>query len=82
MEDYTEGDIWREYKGHNQKKRWDNYEKSKTILFQHGISYRVVSEFSGHLKIGDWNFWPTTGKFYNEKTGTKGRGVFNLIKIL
>lgn len=35
-----------------------------------------------HLVIGDFDFWPSTGLFKNRKTGKKGRGVFNLIKVL
>lgn len=35
-----------------------------------------------HYKIDGWDFWPTTGKFYNSKTDVKGRGVFDLIRKL
>ena len=76
-------DDWAEYRGNNQKKRWNNYEKSVALLDDYGAEYRVCDPGTGHLKIRDeWSFWPTTGKFYNEKTGEKGRGVFNLLKLL
>lgn len=32
--------------------------------------------------IGDFDFYPSTGLFRNRKTNKKGRGIFNLIKLI
>lgn len=77
-----EGEIWNRVKEQRQVKRWDNVDKSLAILKEKGIRYETLNSSVGHYRIGDWNFWPTTGKFYNPKTGKKGRGVFNLIRYI
>ena len=77
-----EGDFWREVKKERQEKKHSNEDSSIRLLKHRGIKYEVLSESSSHYRIGDWSFWPTTGKFYNPKTGKKGRGVRNLLKII
>ena len=47
-----------------------------------GIEFVVLSEECKHLRVGAFDFWPSTGKFYNQKTKHKGRGVFNLMKLV
>lgn len=82
-EEMSDSEMWAAIKAEGQKKRWSNYEKSCQILKDRGIPFKVLSEGGGHLRVGDhWSFWPTTGKFYNQKTKEKGRGVFNLINKL
>ncbi len=80
--DTTEGEIWSAHREEGKKKRWSNRDNSLRILRDHKIVYKILDENTAHYKIGSWNFWPTTGKFYNEKTKEKGRGVFNLLKHL
>lgn len=78
----TESEMWAEYRGNNQKKRWDNYKQSIEILQKKGIPFEVMKNES-HLKVmGDWDFWPSTGKFINNRLKIKGRGIFNLINQL
>ncbi len=81
-DDEDEGDFWRRFKEQKSKKKKKNVESSLSVLQKRGINYKTLSERSRHYRIGDWNFWPSTGKFHNQKTGVKGRGVFNLIKKL
>lgn len=68
----------------SQKKRKRNRENSTEILKSRGV------EFSSHNKgahlivtsrYGLVDFWPGTGKFIVRKSGEKGRGVFNLLKM-
>lgn len=75
-----EGEIWSEIREAGQKKRNANYISSLALLKSKGVQFREYP--NGHVKIGDWNFWASTGKFYNEVTKEKGRGVFNLLKKL
>ena len=77
-----EGDVWREIKKINTDKRWSNDKSSIEILKRKKIEYKVLNASLSHYKVGDWDFWATTGKFYNQKTKRKGRGVFNLLKEL
>lgn len=76
-----DSEMWREYREEGRKRRWSNDEKSIALLKQKGIPFKILNKDLSHYRVGDFDFWATTGKFYNQKTGKKGRGVFNLIKI-
>lgn len=76
------GEMWREHKKARSRKKSQNVVDSLAILEENGIDYVCLSEHSRHYRIGNWDFWPSTGKFYNFRTGEKGRGVFNLLEIL
>lgn len=73
---------WKKVKEESKKKRWSNYQKSIEMLSKKGISYRVLDHLTGHIRVGKYDFWPTTGKFYDPKTKETGRGVKNLIEKL
>jgi len=75
-----DGEMWQAIKEERRKKRWSNLEQSLKALQRVGISYQVLNADIGHYRIGDYDFWPSTGKFINRKTKYTGRGVFNLIK--
>lgn len=75
-----DAEIWNAIKEEGRQKRWDNRDKSLAILKERGIPIEELDEGSAHYRVDGWSFWPTTGKFYNPKTGERGRGVFNLIK--
>lgn len=77
-----DGEMWAEIRADSQKKRWENVEKSLQILYSKGFPVKVINEPTAHYRVEGWDFWPTTGKFYNSKTKQKGRGVFNLIKVI
>ncbi|CAB4149906.1 hypothetical protein UFOVP558_47 [uncultured Caudovirales phage] len=67
--------AWRE---HKKEKKKSNLHKSLFILDQAGIPYRMLSDT--HYRVGEWDFWPSTGLFINTRTKKRARGVFNLIK--
>jgi hypothetical protein len=77
-----EGDFYRAIKKERQEKRWSNNEKSLKILEEKGIKYETLNSSIGHYRIGNFDFWPNTGMFYNRKLKKAGRGVFNLINFL
>lgn len=77
-----EGEMWKDYKKHQQEKRWKNNEQSLKILRDKGIMVTILNEDQAHYRIKGFNFWATTGKFYNPHTGEKGRGVMNLLKVI
>lgn len=81
-EETTEGTIWDEHKKERAEKKRQNVISSLALLDHKGIEYKTLSEGTRHYRVGDWDFWPSTGKFYNQKTKEKGRGVRNLIKKL
>lgn len=59
-----------------------NRENSIRILEEQRIDYKILSEGAGHYRIGEYDFWPSTGKFINRMDGKSGRGVFELIKLI
>ncbi len=73
-------EMFRDLKKISQEKKANNEKNSLNILKQNGIEYKVLNEASKHYRVMDFDYWPSTGKFYNQKTGEKGRGIFNLIK--
>lgn len=77
-----DSEMWNKIHEDGKAKRWRNAEWSIQFLKDLGIAFRVLNEESSHYRVGDFDFWPTTGKFYNQKTGQKGRGVKNLIKTI
>lgn len=74
------GDIFNGWKEEKQKKRASNLVNSLELLNEHGIEPQKLS--SSHFRIGEFDFWPSTGKYLNRKTGRYSRGVRNLIKAL
>jgi len=77
-----EGEIWEAHKAERKAKKADNEQKSLAILRSKGFEIETLNESVRHYRVQGYSFWPSTGKFYNPKTGEKGRGVFNLIKKL
>lgn len=64
----------------SQERRASNREKSLAILRERGIEYKTFTQ--DHYRVGEFDYWPSTGKFYNQRTKQKGRGVFNLLRVL
>lgn len=77
-----EADQWKGYKKERQEKRWQNEKQSLDLLRKNGIHFECLSESVGHYRVGQFDFWPTTGKFINRLTKEAGRGVFKLIMLL
>lgn len=75
-----EADFWNSIKKYKQEKRNKNEADSKRILKEWEIDF--IEKPNGHIIVGDWSLWTTTGKFYNHMTQQKGRGVFNFIKVI
>ena len=75
-----DGNMWEAIHEEKKKKRLNNQIQSLKILEKEGIKVKRFSDW--HYKVGDYDFWPTTGKFINRVTKEGGRGVFNLLKIL
>ena len=77
-----ESKFWEVHKSARKEKKKDNEKKSLDILTALGIKFFILNADCCHYRVEDYDFWPTTGKFYNQRTGDKGRGVMNLIKII
>lgn len=72
------GDLFKALKEESKAKKLSNAESSRYMLLNSGIKFKDLSDT--HLRVGDFDFWPSTGLFINIKTKKRGRGVFNLIK--
>lgn len=75
-----EKNDWSDHREKRREKKQQNLKSSLAVLRSKGIKYETLNEGNGHCRIGDWDFWPTTGKFLNIKTKEAGRGVFSLLK--
>ena len=78
------GEMWEQHKKERQEKRASNRDYSPKLLNKAKIEFKSLNH-GAHLKIqtsfGPIDFWPGTG-YWKTSTGTKGRGVRNLIKFI
>lgn len=42
----------------------------------------VEEKANGHIRVSGCDFWCTTEKFYNPRTGEKGMGLRNFIEMI
>jgi hypothetical protein len=76
------GELFRDWNEDKKAKKRDNAEKSLQILLERVGKYRINILSPDHFRLGDYDFWPSTGLFIHLKTKKRGRGVFNLIDKL
>jgi hypothetical protein len=72
------GEIFAAWKEESKRKKLSNAESSRYTLLNSGVKFQDLSDT--HLRVGEFDFWPSTGLFIHIKTKKRGRGVFNLIK--
>jgi len=78
-EENEEAELWRKHREASQEKKAGNLQNSTQILKDRGVPFKVLSSI--HYRVGDWDFWASTGLYIHRATGKRGRGVFNLIKL-
>jgi hypothetical protein len=74
------GDTFKAWREEKQEKRASNLASSLELLKARGHQFTVLSEH--HFRIGDFDFWPSTGKYLNRTTKRFGRGVLGLLAKL
>ena len=74
------GDYYNDLKEASKQKKIENLSSSLQLLEDNNIRFQKFS--NTHIRIGDYDFWPSTGLFRNIKTNKSGRGVFNLMRRL
>ncbi len=65
----------------SKQRRAGNREQSTAELVKAGVFFETKNHGT-HLIVGDYDFFPGTGLWSHRKSGTTGRGVFNLIREL
>lgn len=79
MSDWEYAEAFKALKEEGRKKRASNLANSLSILTAMGITFKLLSPT--HVRVGAFDFWPSTGLFMNTKTKKRGRGVHNLIRL-
>lgn len=74
------GDDFRAWREHRRKKKAKNLEFAPDIFREHDVKFRMLSD--DHFRVGEFDFWPSTGLFIRRKNKERGRGIYNLIKII
>jgi hypothetical protein len=64
------------------ERRANNREASTQILKNRGVHFTTKNGIHLIVDHGKYDFWPSTGKYKNRRTGKYGRGVFKLLKEL
>ena len=72
------GEIFQARREEQKLRKIRNKESTLEILEKNKVNYTVLSET--HIRVQDFDFWPSTGLFINCKNKKRGRGVFNLLK--
>lgn len=80
--DDEDSETWRLHRLAGKYRKENNERNSLRILQENGYTLYALNLETKHYRVQDFDFWPSTGKFYNQKTKEKGRGVFNLMKKL
>lgn len=75
-----DSEMWEEHRKERQQKKQRNREQSLNILRKNGVYFQCLSDISGHYRVGEFDFWPSTGKYIERSTKKHGRGVFNLLE--
>lgn len=55
---------------------------NKTIELLERRNHLVEQKANGHIRVSGCDFWCTSEKFYNPKTGEKGIGLRNFIMMI
>lgn len=74
-------ELSQEYKAfreHRRDTKLENYERSMQLLKDSQIKFEKLSD--NHVRIGDFDFWPTTGTFMHRRTKKRGYGILNLLE--
>jgi len=59
-----------------------NREKNLNLLNVNEVEYKVLDEASGHLRIGDYDFWLGNSKFIFRPRQQWGVGVMEVINAI
>lgn len=80
------GDLWRDVK-ETRRERKENYIQhilpALIILWRAKLTKFGLQELNcSHWRIGQFDFWPTTGTFINRITGKRSNGIKKLLNLL
>ena len=75
------GEVFKAMHEHNRAERWEHSRHNRLALAERGIQYDYHAD-TGTVLVDGFQFWTTTGKWYNAKTKQRGHGVNELIKLL
>lgn len=78
MSDWEYAEAFKAMKEEGRKKRASNLEASLSLLHSMQIPFEQLSP--SHCRVGEYDFWPSTGLFIHTKTKQRGRGVRHLIR--
>lgn len=78
-----DSDVAQDYRAldeHNKAKRQNNLKSSIALLDENFVKYEQLA--SHHFRVGEFDFWPSTGVYIHRASGKKARGVFNLLRAI
>lgn len=80
MSDWEYAEAFKAMKEEGKQKRASNTANSLNLLAAMGIEFKLLSP--SHARVGDYDFWPSTGLFIHVKTKKRNRGVQKLIRLV
>lgn len=79
MSDWEYAEAFKAMKEEGRRKRALNLSSSLRLLAAAGVEFKLLS--STHARVGEYDFWPSTGLFIHTKTKKRNRGVQKLIRL-
>lgn len=81
IEEEMQGFLWDfDYKEERKEKKKRNYDFSVNLLKEKWVKFKISGP--SHVILENFDFYPSTWLFINKKTKKKGRGIFNLLKLV
>lgn len=74
------GDMYNEMRADGKLRRENNHKGSIKMLDDNHVKYEQLDPY--HYRVGEFDFWPSTGVYIHRPTQRKARGVFNLLRAL
>lgn len=78
MSDWEYAEAFKALREEGKSKRAQNLCNSLQMLAGAGVAFERLSPT--HVRVGEYDFWPSTGLFIHTKTKKRGRGVRNLLR--
>lgn len=79
-QEMTETEFYADWKKYKQERKKNNFHHAIGVIEDSQIFFKQLSDT--HLRILEWDFWPSTGLYIHTKTKKRGRGVYNLMKLI
>jgi len=77
--DYDMGEMWRDHRAMKSKRRYERRIENMRMLAESGLEHSVYNDGTHVRVLNRFDFWPSSGKWYDSETGRRGHHISSLI---